>query len=323
MTIARNQIIDAEQPCFYHCFNRCVQRARLCGFDPITGKNFNHRKIWIEERIIQLSNCFSIDLYAYAVMDNHYHIVLLLDPKGSANWSDDEVVERWLNTRTKPMTPNAKTTQKAALLKNAKKVKEIRERLSSLSWFMSKLNTPIASMSNKEDDVTGHFWASRFQSIPLLDETAAIACMAYTDLNPLKAGAAQSLSKSKFTSIQKRLLQSSKSGIDSTNHPIKPLNSSLSIRPLHTSLSDYLEMVSIAASALQFERKNIKFTEELLKKLSLHKSIWPLNLEYFGSVKTAIGSPKHLRKIAKKRQQHSISGIRLARKAYDDDKKDP
>ena len=48
---ARNQIVDENEPGLYHCFSRCVRRAFLCGQDEYTGKNYDHRKQWIEERL--------------------------------------------------------------------------------------------------------------------------------------------------------------------------------------------------------------------------------------------------------------------------------
>ncbi len=72
MTIARKQIVDNQTAGFYHCTNRCVRRTFLCGIDKLTGKDFSHRKDWLEDRMNELTNIFSIDIYAYAVMENHY-----------------------------------------------------------------------------------------------------------------------------------------------------------------------------------------------------------------------------------------------------------
>ena len=85
------------------------------------------------------------------------------------------------------------------------RIAELRKRLCSLSWFMSRLNEFIARAANKEDKVKGRFWESRFKCQALLDEAATACCMVYVDLNPIRAGLAATPEESDFTSIQERI----------------------------------------------------------------------------------------------------------------------
>ena len=91
----RSQLINLNVTPFYHVTSRCVRRAYLCGDDTDTGKSYQHRKQWIEERIRILSSLFAIDVCAYAVMSNHYHAIVKLVPEQAKNWNAQEVAQRW------------------------------------------------------------------------------------------------------------------------------------------------------------------------------------------------------------------------------------
>ena len=84
-------------------------------------------------------------------------------------------------------------------------VAEKRSRLADLGWFMRSLKEPIARRANREDKCTGAFWEGRFDSIPLLDQPALIACMAYVDLNPIRAKMAATPEASRHTGIRQRI----------------------------------------------------------------------------------------------------------------------
>lgn len=79
---------------YYHCISRCVRRAFLFGFDRATRKSFDHRKQYILDRIKKLSTVFAIDVCAYAVMSNHFHLVVYVDTERARQWSADEMIER-------------------------------------------------------------------------------------------------------------------------------------------------------------------------------------------------------------------------------------
>ena len=204
MNYARAHLVDSLHGGFYHCISRCVRRGWLCGLDRVSGNSFEHRRSWIEARILLLADIFSIEVFAYAVMSNHYHLVLDVQPQKVSLWSDEEVVQRWLRLSS-PNNESPEQTQIDAQLLNPERVALLRQRLGSLSWFMRYLNEPIARQANREDGCTGRFWEGRFKSIALLDEAAIVACMAYVDMNPIRAKLTQRIEQAPYTSVKRRV----------------------------------------------------------------------------------------------------------------------
>ncbi len=210
MTQSRSTQISLDATSFYHCYVRCVRRAYLCGDDRATGANYDHRKQWLVSRLRFLSYIYAIDICAYAVMSNHYHVVLHVDQARANSWTQDEVVERWLQLYQSHFLilgwlKNRDALGAAELRVVGEIIEDWRQRLCCISWFMRGVNEAIARMANEEENTKGRFWEGRFKSQALLDDAALLTCMAYVDLNPVRAAITDDLISSDFTSIQQRL----------------------------------------------------------------------------------------------------------------------
>jgi putative transposase len=266
MTIARHQQIHVDSTPYYHCTTRCVRRAFLCGNDRYTGKNFDHRKEWLEQRLITLSRIFAIDLLAYAVMSNHYHVVVRIDTEKALSWSNDEVVERWAGVYTAPNDIDAD------------QIETWRNRLASLSWFMRSLNEPMARTANREDRCKGRFWEGRFHSQALLDESALLRCMAYVDLNPIRAADAITPETSMHTSIKAR--------IEGRDDHLVAFNDAGPYREttLSFGLHDYLQLVDW--SGRQFCTSKLGRTPRhippILERLDIADDDWLNEMRHYG-----------------------------------------
>jgi REP element-mobilizing transposase RayT len=284
MARPRSALISLEATPYYHCISRCVRRAWLCGQDRETRRSFDHRKPRLVERFKFLSDVFAINIAAYAVMSNHYHLVLHVELARAESWSNVEVVTRWTQLYRGPELAQRYLLEETLSHEELQRLEQLisvwRSRLCSISWFMSCLNYTIAVQANKEDGCTGRFWQGRFKSQALLDETALLSCMAYVDLNPIRAGIANNLEESGFTSIQDRIY-----GIQGNEEIVKPqlmaFGESAKERqdPLTTlphTLQDYLELVDWTGRAIRGDKKGyIKLAQpKLLSTLKLSEQQW-------------------------------------------------
>ncbi len=95
MTQPRRTLISLDDTPYYHCVARCVRRAFLCGEDSVSGESFEHRRQWIVDRLHELADIFAIDICAYAIMHNHYHVILRVDADRALAWDTNTVIKRW------------------------------------------------------------------------------------------------------------------------------------------------------------------------------------------------------------------------------------
>lgn len=321
----RYRLVDTSMTPYYHCVSRCVRRAFLCGYDHASRKNFDHRKQWILDRIKLLSSVFAIDVCAYAIMSNHVHLVLHIDTARIQQWSADEVIDHWLALFTGPVVVHRykagmRLTQiEADAL--AGWVQTWRARLCDLSWYMRCLNETIARMANREDDCTGRFWEGRFRSQALLDEAALVSCMAYVDLNPIRAKQSRTLEQSAFTSIQERLQAfAGLQGKDKTNW-LQPLatekTKASNVIPIQQ--TDYFALVDWTGRAVRADKPGAipATVRPILQKLGVEESNWVRNTQHFGKrFGRVLGRIDQIRRFAQRLDQKWLGGLAQARAFY-------
>jgi hypothetical protein len=158
----RCDVFKEDQVGVYHCINRCVQRAYLCGDDPVTGRNFDYRKQWIRDGLEMLAAEFAIEVGGFAVLDNHLHVTLRNRPDIVAQWTKEEVARRWWNLFPQRKNQEGRAEEPTdaelqALVAKPEREAELRRRLSSISWFMRCLCEKIALRANQESGTTGRF----------------------------------------------------------------------------------------------------------------------------------------------------------------------
>ncbi len=304
----RKHLISLDATPYYHCVSRCVRRTFLCGFDHHTNTDYEYRRQWIEERIHLLAKHFAVDVAAFAIMSNHQHLVLHINKAKSLNWSDQEVCQRWHNiykgTVLTQRYSRKEALSEAELTAVKMKLDLWRERLCSISWFMRALNEPIARQANAEDKCTGSFWESRFKSQALLDEKALIACLAYVDLNPVRAKMAETPEDSEHTSIklrcetlkEKEAPEQPDTLMPFVGNPREPMPAGL---PFH--LEDYIKLVDWSGRIIRAGKRGYISNSHppIIDRLDIAPETW-INLvtQFENRFKGLVGSAKQLKRAA-------------------------
>ena len=311
MTRARRELLSLDATPYYHCVSRCVRRAFLCGQDPVTGRNYEHRRGWIEDKLLNLADIFALDVCAYAVMSNHYHLVLHINQAQAEQWSVADVIQRWHSLFNGALLSqrfvNGETLSNAEQAALNELVTTWRQRLMDISWFMRVLNEAIARQANREDQCTGRFWEGRFKSQALLDEKALAACMAYVDLNPIRAKIATTPETSDYTSIKTRIQTS-----QNTEHPNRIKQQPCQLAPfagnprqnmpagIPMRLSDYLDLVDWTGRALRTDKRGAIPDDlpPLLERLTIEPKHWLYMTQHFESrFKQFVGTAYRLKQV--------------------------
>lgn len=240
-------------------------------------------------------------------MSNHIHIVVKLHPQSIERLTDHEIAKRWSCLYKGPrlvqqwLQGEGLDSAQKHVVSNC--IEEYRKRLMDLSWFMKCLNEPIALQANKEDHCTGHFWEARFKSQALLSEDALLSAMAYVDLNPVRAGMADTPEDSEHTSIKERITpcfnlakaikeQQALDVLNTFDLPLKPLlHFDCGVKNTEQtgilfSFEDYLNLVDYTGRCLRDDKRGVipELLPPILQRLNIDKDTWLLNVTKFESI---------------------------------------
>jgi REP element-mobilizing transposase RayT len=272
----------------------------------MTGKSFEHRRGWLIDRIKFATSIFDIDVCSYAIMSNHFHIVLRVGD--TSEWPTNRVLATWQSLYSLPVLCDrflkGEINTEAELRRVKEYVAEYRSRLMSVSWYMKSINEYIARMANDEDKCTGHFWESRFKCQALLDERALLTCMAYVDLNPIRAAMAKDLQGSEFTSIKER--------IENKNTWLSGFGKGDKDLPFY--LSSYIDLVDDSGRCFRDDKRGYisAKTAKAIDQIGINPESWIDELKGFKSIGfSAVGTAEQLKEFSAKTGKKWSLGIRL------------
>jgi hypothetical protein len=253
-------------------------------------------------------------------MSNHTHVVVCVDKDMADNWSMKEVVRRWhqlyQGTLLSQKYQREDALSKSEMISLEETVTVYRQRLYDISWLMRNLNEHIAREANKEDGCTGRFWEGRFKSQALLDESAVLACMAYVDLNPIRAKMEVTPETSKYTSIQNRI-----QALIKGEQPKKLMRFVGNYRQnmpkgIAYSLIDYCELVDCTGRCIRDNKAGYinQHQSPILMRLGLNSEQWlTLTTEFELHFHTAVGCEHMLQQFKHHTDHQRIRGMAKAR----------
>ena len=339
--LSRAELFDPNEVAVLHTIGRVVRRCYLLGEDPVTGKNFDHRKVWIEQQLEIMAANFGIDLLSFSILSNHFHLILRSRPDVVATWHDTEVARRWLmlcpkrrNKDHSAQEPNEYELN--SIRKDPDKLTIIRKRLSDVSWWMRLLCQNIGTRANREDKEIGKFFQGRFKAVRIIDEESLLACSAYVDLNPIRAELAKTLEGSGFTSVQRRIQGLVNDGpnqdrskafdamlapvcIDEKHDPIGPCANKTGKRCsdkgfLSMSLRDYLELLDASARFVRPDKSGATPADmaPIFERLKLDVCYWQVLVKDFGRMFSLVaGKPEdvHARRSLISRRRFHLKRI--------------
>jgi hypothetical protein len=280
---------------------------------------------------LALGDIFAINIAAYAVMSNHYHVVLHINAACAEQWSQQEVVARWHQLfKGSPLSQQfarGKALDKASQLILDELIESWRQRLTCISQFMQVLNESIARKANQEDDCSGRFWEGRFKSQALLDESALAACMAYVDLNPIRAKMAKTPEKSAHTSAKQRIKkaqhaaqpnhprQQAKGLMPFAGNPRQDMPAGLPFR-----LTDYLELLDWTGRIIRSDKRGAipQHIPPIVQRLNIEPKYWLYCATQFESrFKGLVGTAYKLKAVCEALGHQRAVGIGACRLLFE------
>lgn len=168
--MARMKYSDPKEG-HYHIISRTVLKAFLLK---------KREKEYFLKLLKKMARVYFVKIETFSVMSNHFHLIIQMIPEDDITdfelrkrfeiYYNEGVPKKWQRVYYKSLAPR------------------LRRRWSDVSIFVQDLKQRFSRWYNKLNDGHGHIWSERFKSILLESNQALLACMAYVELNSVRAG---------------------------------------------------------------------------------------------------------------------------------------
>jgi len=198
--IARLKVKD--EPAVYHI----MSRTALAGF--VIG---DAEKEYLLGIIKKTSSAYFVQVFGFCIMDNHFHLLVRMNP--GSDYSDEEIRKRH----------KYYYGEKGNLELSEGQIPYFRERWSDLSEYMKDIKQAFSRYFNKRNNRKGYFWSERFKSVLVEKGETLINCLAYIDLNPVRAGIVNRPEEYRWSSLGYHMQTGNKDGFLSADFGLKEL----------------------------------------------------------------------------------------------------
>ena len=195
------RMVINEETTVYHV----MSRTALDGF-PLG----DIEKDCMIDLIKSYSSLYFVEILGVCIMGNHFHLLVKMLPEYKFN--DEEIEKRFVEFYgddrifTNGLIPS------------------LREKLSSLSEFVREIKLGFARYYNRQHNRRGYFWGDRFKSVIVEKGETLINCLAYIDLNPLRAGLVKRPEEYRWNSLGYHVQTNNRDNFLSTDFGLKEFN---------------------------------------------------------------------------------------------------
>jgi hypothetical protein len=199
--------------------------------------------------IKRYSALYLVEILGFSIMGNHFHILVKVIPE--YQFTDAEILKRYVEFY-------GDVREFADGL-----IPSLREKLASLSEFVREIKVGFARYYNRRHNRRGYFWGDRFKSVIIEKGETLINCLAYIDLNPLRAGLVKRPEEYRWNSLGYHVQTNNQGKFLSTDFGLKEFN----VKSKKERIRRYRRYVYEVGSLNQPEKGNVKVIEDkVLKK---------------------------------------------------------
>ena len=194
------RLLVKGEPAVYHV----ISRTALDGF--VLGDS---EKDHLLNLIKRLSTIYFAEVLGFCLMGNHFHLLVRMDP--GEEYGDEEIKRRF----------SLYYGEESKITLSEGQIPYLRAKWGSLSEYVKEIKQGFSRFYNRRHERRGFFWSDRFKSVIVDEGETLINCLAYIDLNPVRAGIVEKPEEYRWSSIGYHIQRKNEGGFLSLDFGLK------------------------------------------------------------------------------------------------------